>query len=257
MNAEIRKAVPLNEIRYTTMDTAIEMGAMALFGEKYGDKVRVIKFGDSVELCGGTHVANTSDIRIFKFKLETAVAAGIRRVEAITNITAEKELNDKAALLDEIALIFKNPKDLKKSIEDVLVKNHDLLKEVEKLQKEKAMSIKNELKNKIVSTNGVQLLIEKLDLDANSIKDILFALKGETTHFVGLIGGMEDDKCSLSLIIDEEVVSEKNLNAGTIIREIAKFIQGGGGGQPFFANAGGKNPSGIEEALKAFKGMIQ
>lgn len=256
VNAEIHKAVPLNEIRYTTMETAKEMGAMALFGEKYGDKVRVIQFGDSVELCGGTHVVNTSDIRTFKFKLETAVAAGIRRVEAITNITAEKELNDKATLLDEIALIFKNPKDLKKSIEDVLVKNHDLLKEVEKLQKEKAMTIKNELKSKIVATNGVHLLMETLDLDANSIKDILYALKSETTGFVGLIGGVEGDKCSLSLIIDETVVSEKDLNAGTIIREIAKFIQGGGGGQAFFATAGGKNPAGIAEALKAFKGML-
>jgi len=256
VNEEIRKAVPLNEIRSTTMEVAQEMGAMALFGEKYGDKVRVIQFGDSVELCGGTHVPNTSDIRLFKFTTETAVAAGIRRVEAITNITAENELKSKAALLDEISVIFKNPKDLKVSIEELIAKNHALQKEVEKLQKEKAMSMKNELKNKIVSHNGAQLLIEKLNLDANSIKDILYALKGETSNFIGLIGGIEGDKCSLSLIIDETLVKEKDLNAGAIIREISKFIQGGGGGQPFFATAGGKNPSGLKDAFEAFKTRV-
>jgi len=256
VNEEIRKAVPLNEIRSTTMEVAQEMGAMALFGEKYGDKVRVIRFGDSVELCGGTHVPNTSDIRLFKFTTETAVAAGIRRVEAITNITAENELKSKAALLDEISVILKNPKDLKTSIEELIAKNHALQKEVEKLQKEKAMSMKNELKNKIVSHNGAQLLIEKLNLDANSIKDILYALKGETSNFIGLIGGVEGDKCSLSLIIDETLVKEKDLNAGAIIREISKFIQGGGGGQPFFATAGGKNPAGLKDAFEAFKTRV-
>lgn len=256
VNEEIRKAVPLNEIRSTTMEVAQEMGAMALFGEKYGDKVRVIRFGDSVELCGGTHVPNTSDIRLFKFTTETAVAAGIRRVEAITNITAENELKSKAALLDEISVILKNPKDLKTSIEELIAKNHALQKEVEKLQKEKAMSMKNELKNKIVSHNGAQLLIEKLNLDANSIKDILYALKRETSNFIGLIGGVEGDKCSLSLIIDETLVKEKDLNAGAIIREISKFIQGGGGGQPFFATAGGKNPAGLKDAFEAFKTRV-
>lgn len=256
VNTEIRKGIALNELRETSMDTAKEMGAMALFGEKYGDKVRVIKFGNSVELCGGTHVANTSEIRLFKFKVETAVAAGIRRVEAITNITAEQELNDKSALLDEIALLFKNPKDLKKAIEDVLAKNHDLQKDIEKLQKEKAMSVKNELKSKITTQNDMNVLIEQLNLDANSIKDILYALKGETENFVGLIGGTDSDKCSLSLIIDETLVKDKNLNASTIIREIAKHIQGGGGGQPFFATAGGKNPKGLNDAIEDFRKML-
>jgi len=116
--------------------------------------------------------------------------------------------------------------------------------------------MKNELKNKIVSHNGAQLLIEKLNLDANSIKDILYALKGETSNFIGLIGGIEGDKCSLSLIIDETLVKEKDLNAGAIIREISKFIQGGGGGQPFFATAGGKNPSGLKDAFEAFKTRV-
>jgi alanyl-tRNA synthetase len=256
VNAEIRKAISLNEIRNTTMDKAKEMGAMALFGEKYGDSVRVIQFGDSVELCGGTHVQNTSDIRLFKFKLETAVAAGIRRVEAITNVIAEKELNDKSVLLDEIAFLLKNPKDVKKSVEDLVAKNHELQKEIEKLQKERALSIKNNLKVKVNKHNDIHLLIEKLALDANSIKDILYGLKNETTNFVGLIAGVEDDKCSLTLIIDEELVKSKNLNAGTIIREIAKHIQGGGGGQAFFATAGGKNSNGIDDALKAFTQLI-
>lgn len=253
VNAEIRKAVPLHELRETSMETAQEMGAIALFGEKYGDKVRVVQFGDSVELCGGTHVANTSEIRIFKFKLETAVAAGIRRVEAITNVTAEEELNRKAQVLDEVAGLFKNPKDLLKSVQDVLTKNHDLQKEVERLHKEIAMSKKSDLKNKIVAMDGMNVLIEKVNLDANGIKDILYSLKGETANFIGLLGGIDGDKCSLSLIIDEALVKEKELNAGTIIRDLAKHIQGGGGGQAFFATAGGKNANGLEEALSQFK----
>lgn len=256
VNAEIRKGIALNELRYTTMDVAKEMGAMALFGEKYGDKVRVIQFGDSVELCGGTHVSNTSEIRLFKFKLETAVAAGIRRVEAITNITAEKELNDKSVLLDEIAFLLKNPKDVKKSVEDLMAKNHELQKEIEKLQKERAMRIKNDLKAQIVEQDTIHLLKTQLDLDANSIKDILYALKSEVPNFVGLIGGVEGDKCSLSLIIEEKLVAEKGWDAGKIIRNIAKHIQGGGGGQPFFATAGGKNVSGMKDALAALGAHI-
>lgn len=256
VNAEIRKGIALNELRYTTMDVAKEMGAMALFGEKYGDKVRVIQFGDSVELCGGTHVSNTSEIRLFKFKLETAVAAGIRRVEAITNVTAEKELNDKSVLLDEIAFLLKNPKDVKKSVEDLMAKNHELQKEIEKLQKERAMRIKNDLKAQIVEQDTIHLLKTQLDLDANSIKDILYALKSEVPNFVGLIGGVEGDKCSLSLIIEEKLVAEKGWDAGKIIRDIAKHIQGGGGGQPFFATAGGKNVNGMKDALTALGAHI-
>jgi len=256
VNADIRKGIPLNEMRDQPKERATELGAMALFGEKYGDRVRIIQFGDSVELCGGTHVPNTAEIRMFKITMETAVAAGIRRIEAITNVTAEHELQSKANLLDEIAQLFKNPKDLKGTIENLMEKNHALTKEVESLQHDKAMAMKNELKAKISSQNGVNLLVEKMNLDVANIKDILFALRNETENFVGMIGGVENEKCSLNLIIDEELVKAKNLHAGNIIRELSKLINGGGGGQPFFATAGGKNAQGIDEALNAFRSKI-
>lgn len=256
VNDLIRKAIPLNEIRATTMETAKKMNAMALFGEKYGDKVRVIQFGDSVELCGGTHVGNTNDIRLFKINVETAVAAGVRRIEAVTNITAINELKEKANLLDEIAIIFKNPKDIKGSVEKLLVQNHDLLKEVERLQADKANAVKRELATQITSKDGMNVLLAKTRLNGAHIKNILFAMKSEHPNFVGLIGGEENDKCTISLIIDETLAKEKQLDAGKIIRELAKHIQGGGGGQAFFATAGGKNVEGIDKVLVDFEKFL-
>lgn len=256
VNNAIRQNIPLHELRNTSMDTAQDMGAIALFGEKYGDSVRVIQFGNSVELCGGTHVSSTGKIGLFKLTTETAVASGIRRIEAITSTTAEELLRTKASQLDEIALLFKNPKNLLAAVEDMISKNQQLQKEVEGMIKEKAKVIKGELKNKIVPFNGIQLLAEKITLDAGSIKDILYQLKGETENFVGIIGGIDGDKCSLTIIIDEAIVKDKSLDAGKIIREISKHIQGGGGGQAFFATAGGKNPQGLDQALNDFKSKL-
>ncbi|MFN5418427.1 MAG: alanine--tRNA ligase [Flavobacteriia bacterium] len=252
----IKNNIQLNEFRNIPIAEAEAAGAMMLFGEKYGDSVRMIQFGDSKELCGGTHVSSTGNIGLFKIISEGAVAAGIRRIEAITNETAELYFEDKASKLDRIAEIFKNPKDLEAAIEDLLEKNQALTKQIEAFQKEKAKLVKAELKQKIEKYDSIHLLSEKINLDAASIKDILFQLKGEVDNFAGIIGGVEGDKCSLSIILSDNLVKDKSLDAGKIIRDISKHINGGGGGQAFFATAGGKNPNGIETALDAFKTLI-
>lgn len=247
---------PLEEKRNTPMEIAVEMGAMALFGEKYGDTVRVIKFGDSVELCGGTHVQTTGEIGLFIITQETAVAAGVRRIEAITGKTAEDYYRRKAATLDEIALQLKNPKDLVKAVTDLAEKNLSLQKEIERLQKERAQGVKSELKNAIVDHNGIHLLEQVVELDGGSIKDILFQLKGEVDNFVGIIGGKSDGKCTLSVIASDNLVKDKGIHAGNLVKSASKHIQGGGGGQPFFATAGGKNADGLKDAIAEIKATI-
>ena len=252
----IHQNIALNEQRAVCMEQAKATGAMALFGEKYGDKVRVIQFGDSIELCGGTHVSNTGQIGLFKITSEGAVAAGIRRIEAITGKGAELYFREKAAKLDAIAAQFKNPKDVVKAVEDLQAKSLSLQKEIEILQREKALGIKKELKNEIQSINGVHFLEKILPLDNSSIKDILFQLKGETENFVGVIGGHEGDKCSINVIISENLVKYKDLNAGGLIKEVAPLIKGGGGGQPFYATAGGKDPGGLQKAIELIKNKL-
>jgi alanyl-tRNA synthetase len=256
VNNAIRANIELDEHRNLPIEEAKNMGAMALFGEKYGDNVRVIRFGNSIELCGGTHVPSTGKIGMFKLTTETAVAAGIRRIEAITNKTAENLLRKKADSLDEISSILKNPKNLKSAIEELIQKNSQLQKQIEGFQKEKAMLVKADLKAKITYKNGVNLLAEKINLDAGSIKDIVYQLKGEVDNFAAVIGGVEGDKCSITIIFADQIVTDKNLDAGKIIREVSKHIQGGGGGQAFFATAGGKNPAGLDKAISEVVGMI-
>jgi alanyl-tRNA synthetase len=229
---------------------------MALFGEKYGEHVRVIQFGESVELCGGIHVSSTGKIGLFKITSESAVAAGVRRIEAITGPTAEAYFREKAEKLDEIAGLLKNPKDLSKAIEDLISKNQQLNKEVEQLLREKAKGLKSELKSKINQIGAINFLGEIVDLDTNSIKDLLFQLKNETENFVGIIGNSENDKCGLSLIISDNLVEDKKMNASQIIREISTHIQGGGGGQAFFATAGGKKKEGLKDAILNLKNHI-
>ena len=252
----IHANIALDERRDTPIETAKSMGAMALFGEKYGDAVRVIKFGESVELCGGTHVSSTSKIGLFKITSESAVAAGIRRIEAITSATAERYFREKADLLDTIALGLKNPKDLVKAVEDLQTKNNQLTKEIELLLKEKALSVKGDLKSQIEHINGVNFLGTVIPLDGGSIKDILFQLKGEVDNFFVVIGGNEGDKCTISIIAADSLIADKGINAGNIVREVSKHIQGGGGGQAFFATAGGKNPKGLNDAIAEVKAKI-
>ncbi len=249
----IHQNILLDERRNTPIEDAKAMGAMALFGEKYGDAVRVIKFGDSVELCGGTHIPSTGKIGIFKITTETAVAAGVRRIEAITADVAEHYFREKAQTLDNIASTLKNPKDILKAIEDLINKNNHLSKEIETLLREKAVHVKGELKSKIENINGINFLGTTLSLDGGSIKDILFQLKGEVDNFFGVIGGNEGEKCTISIILSDSIIASNGLNAGNLVREVAHHIQGGGGGQAFFATAGGKNSAGLKEAIDACK----
>jgi alanyl-tRNA synthetase len=253
---QIRENNALEEHRNMPMELAKGMGAMALFGEKYGDTVRVIKFGESVELCGGTHVKSSGEIGLFRITTETAVAAGVRRIEAITASKAEAFYADKVALLNEVMNELKNPADPIKAVRDLLAKNAALSKELEAFQKDQAQGKKKELKAAITDYNGVRLLSAIVELDAGSIKDILFQLKGEESNFVGILGGKSDGKCSLSIIASDNIVNERGFHAGNIVREAAALIQGGGGGQPFFATAGGKNPEGLQAALDAAKAKI-
>jgi len=184
------------------------------------------------------------------------VAAGVRRIEAITSTAAEKYFREKAETLDTISLTLKNPKDLVKAVDDLLTKNSQLTKELEQLLKEKALSVKGELKNKIEKIDGVNFLGTTVTLDSGSIKDILFQLKGEIDEFFAVIGGIEGDKCSISIIASDSIVSKKGIDAGKLVREVSKHIQGGGGGQAFFATAGGKNPSGLNAAIEAVKAVL-
>ncbi len=256
VSSSIRQNIELEEKRNTPMEIAQEMGAMALFGEKYGDTVRVIKFGESVELCGGTHVHGTGEIGIFKITSESAVAAGVRRIEAITGEKAEMYYSKKADQLDEVSRALKSPKDILKAVTDLQQKNAALTKELEAFQKDKAKHIKSSLKKAIQEKNGVNLLTEIVELDGGSIKDILFQLKGEVDNFIGVIGGTDNEKCTLSIIASDNLVKEIDFHAGNIIREVSSHIQGGGGGQPFFATAGGKKKEGLKDAIAAVVSKI-
>lgn len=254
--AAIKANLPLNEKRDYPIEDAKAMGAMALFGEKYGDAVRVVQFGDSVELRGGTHVQQTGEIGLFKIQSEGAVAAGIRRIEAITNAAVEDYFNEQEKQLKAVNELLRNPKDITKAVDDLLTKNNALQKQVESLKKAQAKVIKSELKSTIENKGDYSLLTATVELDAASVKDILFQLKGEVAHLVAIIGSTEDDKCAVSVFVDDALVGTKNWNAGNMVKAVAAHIQGGGGGQAFFATAGGKNPAGIPTAIAAAKAML-
>ncbi|MTE26702.1 alanine--tRNA ligase [Winogradskyella ouciana] len=256
VNARIKENLPLEEQRNIPMQKALDEGALALFGEKYGDTVRAIRFGQSMELCGGTHVPNTGDIWHFKIKSEGAIAAGIRRIEAITNMVVGDYFETIDKEYQALKEVLKNPNEPVKAVENLQSENADLKKQIEQLLKDKAKNVKGDLKNEIVDVNGVNFIAKKVDLDASGIKDLCFELGGELDNLFAIFGADNNGKALLSCYISKSLVAEKDLNAGTIVRELGKHIQGGGGGQPFFATAGGKNPDGIEEALKAAKNYL-
>ena len=250
VNARIRENLPLQEQRSIPMQQAIDEGAMALFGEKYGDNVRAIRFGKSMELCGGIHVQNTSDIWYFKIKSEGAVAAGIRRIEAITNQAVGTYFESIDKEFGSIKQLLKNPKDAVKSITNLQDENAALKKEIEQLLKDKAKNLIGDLRNQLQEINGVQFLATKVDLDANGIKNLAFDLGKEHKNLFLVFGSAIKDKALLTCSISKELVEEKGLDAGKVVRELGKFINGGGGGQKFYATAGGKNPGGIKDALE-------
>ncbi len=256
VNARITENHPLEENRNNTYDNAIAEGAIALFGEKYGDSVRSIRFGSSMELCGGIHVPSTAAIWNFKVVSEGAVAAGIRRIEAITSDAAKAYFADQVNTLDQIKASLKNAKEPVKAIANLQEENAALKKQVEQLLKEKAGQLKGQLASSFESVNGVDLLSQKVDLDAAGIKDLCFELgNGKENAFI-LLGSEANGKALLSCYISKELVATKELNAGKVVRELGKHIQGGGGGQAFFATAGGKNPAGIDAALEAVKELV-
>ena len=257
VNQSIRQNYPLEEDRSCSIEDAKSKGAMALFGEKYGDKVRVVKYGDSVELCGGTHVSSTSQIGKFIFITETAVAAGIRRIEAITSKKADEYINNELSLLNDVRTLCKNPKNLTKHLEGLLRQNSDLQKEIDKLLKDKIKNLKSELLASSKNINGVNFIASKINLDSSdAIKDLAFQMRSEVDNLFMVLGAEVKGKPNLTVVVSESLVKEKGLNAGAIIRELAKEIQGGGGGQPFYATAGGKNISGLDNALEKAEALI-
>jgi len=256
VNARIREGIELEEKRNIPYQKAIDEGALALFGEKYGDAVRAIRFGNSIELCGGTHVENTKDIWHFIILHEGAVASGIRRIEAITGGFAKDYFISNSNTFRKVKKLLQNTKDPIKSITVIQEENSALKKQIQGLLKEKAKHLKSDLKNEISEINGINFLAKEVDLDANGIKDLSFEIGGEVDNLFLLLGTKQNGKALLSCYISKNLVASKNLNAGNIIRELGKYIQGGGGGQPFFATAGGKNPDGITEALKEGKKYI-
>jgi alanyl-tRNA synthetase len=257
VNARIQEHLPLIERRNIPFKQAVEEGAMALFGEKYGDNVRAIKFGESMELCGGIHVGNTADIWYFKIVSEGAVAAGIRRIEAITNEAVKAYFATQEKDLEEINAALKNPQDTLKAVVSLQDENAKLKKQLEGLLRDKAKNLKGELATELKEINGVQFLAKQVDLDATGAKDLAYELGTLGTNLFLVLATAEEGKPMLTCYISKELVAEKGLNAGQVVRELGKFIQGGGGGQPFFATAGGKNVAGITEALAAAENFIK
>jgi alanyl-tRNA synthetase len=257
VNARIRENLPLEEQRNIPMKKAIDEGAIALFGEKYGDSVRAIRFGQSMELCGGTHVKNTSDIWYFKIQSEGAIAAGIRRIEAITNMAVGVYFENIDKQYGALKEVLNNSKEPVKAVKNLQDENTSLKKQIETLLKEKSKGIKGDLVNELTEINGIKFLAKQLELDASGIKDVAFDLGSQFDNLFLLFASEQDGKAMLTCYISKELVSSKGLNAGQVVRELGKYIQGGGGGQPFFATAGGKNPQGIKEALLKAKDYLK
>ncbi|SEN52595.1 alanyl-tRNA synthetase [Mucilaginibacter gossypiicola] len=252
VNQKVRENIPLKEERSVLYAEAITSGVTALFGEKYGEYVRVITFDDnfSKELCGGTHVKATGQIGFFKIIAESAVAAGVRRIEAITGVAAEKYIVTQNALVNQLKELLKNPKDLSKSIEGLLDENAKLKKEIEKSILEKSSGLKTELAQKAEVIGDVNFIAQKVALpNADAVKNLAYQLKDIVSNLFLVLVADFDGKPSITVMIAENLVKEKGLHAGNIIKELAKEVKGGGGGQPFFATAGGSDVSGLDNVL--------
>ena len=257
VNSKIEARLKLEENRSIPIKDALSQGALALFGEKYGDVVRTIKFGNSIELCGGTHVNNSSDIWNFKIKSEGAIAAGIRRIEAITSDAVKDYYAENNNQFNHIKSLLNNTLNPVKSVTELKEENINLKKEIELLLNEKANVLRLESIQEIKKINGVNFLSKKVDLDANLLKSISFEISQDYDDLVLVFGSNFNNKALISCYISKPLIKNSGLNASNIVRELGKHIQGGGGGQDFFATAGGKNPDGIFEALKKVKIIIE
>jgi alanyl-tRNA synthetase len=257
VNAAIWKNSPAHIQTDLAIKEAEKLGAIALFGEKYGDKVRVVQFDDSIELCGGTHVEATGQIGLFKIIHEGAIASGIRRIEAITGEKAVAYYNAQLSELEQIKLHLKGQKEIAKGVQNLVAENKKLQKQIDELNQEKAASLKVELLKGAEHIGGVQVIARSVDLDANSIKNLIFALVRETEMSLIALGSKGNNKASLSIALTKDLIAERSLDAGKLIRSVAKEIQGGGGGQAHFATAGGKNPEGLEKAYQLIKEQLK
>ncbi len=250
VNAQIEAQLQLVEHRNIPIKEALDKGAMALFGEKYGDNVRMIEFGESKELCGGIHVKNTAEIWHFKIISEGAVAAGIRRIEAITGDAVKNFYANQENTLSEIKETLKNPQDILKSVASLQDDNVKLKKQIEQLLKEKIDGLKNALVSEFKEINGINFLSKQVDLSMSSTKDLAQALGSSQPNSFVVLASIEDNTPNIHCFIAKELVAAKSLNANAVIKELGKYIDGNGGGQPFFASGKGKNANGIKEALE-------
>ncbi len=259
VNAKILENISLGEDRNIPYDDAIKLGVTALFGEKYGDFVRVITFDDnfSKELCGGTHVKATGQIGFFKIVSESAVAAGVRRIEALTGTRSAAVVREYFELADHMRTLLNTPKDFVSALSKLIQDNGELRKEITKHVMDKSMRLKDELQSKLEQHNGINFLATRVDLpNAEAVKTLAFAIKGATANLFMVLAAEFEGRPSLTVVVSEELTKEKGLNAGNIVRELAKEIQGGGGGQPFYATAGGKDSSGLGRALDKAKSFL-
>jgi alanyl-tRNA synthetase len=255
VNERIRQQLGLDERRNVPIDEAKKSGAMMLFGEKYGESVRMIRFGESVELCGGTHVGNTAVIGYFKVTSEGAVAAGVRRIEAISYKKAFSFINDQFETLESLRNLLK-AKDVTKSVNDLLHRNQELEKKIELLNQEKVKGIRENLKSSVSEIQGISFLARELDLEAAEMKDLAFQLRQQYPRLLAVLTSKAGGKPTITCVIGDEAVKEKGWNASQIVRDLATEIKGGGGGQPFFATAGGTDASGLDRVLSRAGSLI-
>ncbi|MCU4175753.1 alanine--tRNA ligase [Marinilabiliaceae bacterium N1Y90] len=258
VNQKIRNNIALEEMRDIPNSKAVEMGAMALFGEKYGDLVRAIKFGDSVELCGGTHVQATGELGFFKIISESSIAAGVRRIEALSGVKTEEFIHQQSMLIKELQSMFKNPANLKKNIENLFDENSNMNTQVQGMKKNFIAIEKRNLIDGAHDVSGVKIIASQVKpILAEELKDLAFQIKTELDDCIAILGAELKGKPQLSIMISENLIKEYDLNAGTIVREAAKKMQGGGGGQPFFATAGGKKLDGLDTAIQEALAIVK
>ena len=252
VNQRIRENIPLQDHRDVPIEKAKELGAIALFGEKYGDRVRVVQFGQSVEFCGGCHVKATGQISMFKIVAESSVAAGIRRIEAITGAKVEEAMYQLQDTMEALRQMFNGAPDLKGAIERLVSENAGMKKQAEEFVHEKAQAYKQELLRQAVERDGICIITGRTILPADAVRDIAFQLRAEVDNALVCIGSLHEGKPMLTCAASDALVKEQGVNVGQCIREAAKLMQGGGGGQPHFATAGGKNPDGLSAAIDQF-----
>ena len=260
VNRKIRENIPLSEQRNVPIEKAKELGAMALFGEKYGEFVRVITFDKnySIELCGGTHVPATGKIGYFKIISEGSVATGVRRIEAITAEGAQKYISSQLDLLEEAKAILKNPQDFKQALQNLVEEKNQLSKQVEAMQMKQATALSGELIANAFKINDTSAIVEQVNLPSTeALKKLAFDLKNKFDSLFLVLAANIDDKPQIAVMVSEDLIESKKLNAGQIVRELAKEIKGGGGGQPFFATAGGKDINGLNNLLQKAKEIVE